>query len=583
MSTVLVVDDKTLFREPIVAALRQEGYETMCAGCGREAIQITNKKCPDLILLDVAMSGMDGLACLAALRADTKTKDVPVIVLTAISERDVVGRAAGLGIQDYLLKSQFALDELLSKIRGQIGPAKRDRARSSSESTTSDHAPAETISVSAEASASPRPIDQANVLKRIRRQLKLRAVPPVLHHVMTLTHSKSSSLDEIAQAIRQDQSLALRLMRVANSSYYASDKPVENPMEAVQRIGLSEVQNIIVTMLAMDRFGQSTPGGLVPQRFWEHSLASANLACMIAEAIDSNDGDQLFLAALLHDIGRMILAEVFPREYNWVLTTSCDRRINLVDVESQVFNMSHVDVTTELLQEWKFPEYIIDAVSSHEHEIENIKLKTRSGRAPIVLAFANRLAHALALGDSGNATIMPFRNHLKALDLDDECISEITERAIEKTKGLELLYASRGDEQLLQPLASELAQQADDEIRMAVIGDDRQFSPVSLFCEQLGWLDGVAPCLAAMCVANEHEVSRCCERIFELENTIETRFGILIVLEDGSAQPSPHLLEDRPCITVELPIRYTDFVSAVTQLWSRLSPSCKSHNVRHYG
>jgi len=123
MSTILVVDDMAVFREPIAAALRQKGYQTICAGNGKEAMGTARQKRPDLILLDVAMPEMDGLTFMEAMQEDPHLQGVPVVLLTAIAERDSVVEAIKLGAREYLLKSQFSLDEMVDRIENCLGQA----------------------------------------------------------------------------------------------------------------------------------------------------------------------------------------------------------------------------------------------------------------------------------------------------------------------------------------------------------------------------------------------------------------------------------------------------------------------------
>ena len=120
MSTILVVDDMAVFREPIAAALRQQGYQAVCAENGREALGAARTHRPDLILLDVAMPVMDGLKFLEAMRQDPNLSQIPVILLTAISERDSVLQAGKLGASDYLLKSQFSLADMFSRVKNRL-------------------------------------------------------------------------------------------------------------------------------------------------------------------------------------------------------------------------------------------------------------------------------------------------------------------------------------------------------------------------------------------------------------------------------------------------------------------------------
>lgn len=111
---ILVVDDEPAVRESLVSSLTFEGYETVEASDGVEALEQVEKEKPDLVVLDVLMPRLDGLTACRRLR--TSGSNVPVLMLTA---RDMVGdRVSGLdaGADDYLVKP-FELDELLARIR----------------------------------------------------------------------------------------------------------------------------------------------------------------------------------------------------------------------------------------------------------------------------------------------------------------------------------------------------------------------------------------------------------------------------------------------------------------------------------
>ena len=126
MSLVLVVDDMALVRELLNAGLKGAGYETQCAADGHAALAAMKARIPDLVLLDLSMPGMGGLAVLESLRASPATAKVPVILLTASGEKENVIKAARWGVQDYLLKSQFSLKELLSRVGKYVPPPKSD-------------------------------------------------------------------------------------------------------------------------------------------------------------------------------------------------------------------------------------------------------------------------------------------------------------------------------------------------------------------------------------------------------------------------------------------------------------------------
>ena len=102
MKTILIVDDSAICREPIAAALRLKGYKTICAADGLDALAALEreKEKPALALLDISMPRMDGITLLAAMRKHPEYKNIPVILLTAVQDRDTVLRARNLGVRD---------------------------------------------------------------------------------------------------------------------------------------------------------------------------------------------------------------------------------------------------------------------------------------------------------------------------------------------------------------------------------------------------------------------------------------------------------------------------------------------------
>ena len=123
MPTVMVVDDIDVMRDVIARLLKREGYQTLTAGSGHEAIDalerntITGVAQPDLILLDVMMPDMDGLDLLERLHGDPRWRSTPVIMLTAVSDTKAINRAQQLGAKAYLVKAAFSVSEMMSHVR----------------------------------------------------------------------------------------------------------------------------------------------------------------------------------------------------------------------------------------------------------------------------------------------------------------------------------------------------------------------------------------------------------------------------------------------------------------------------------
>ena len=127
MPTVMVVDDVDVMRDVLARLLKREGYKTLTAGSGHEAMDVLSHSdepghaVPDLILLDVTMPDIDGLDLLERLHEDTRWRNVPVIMLTAVSDTHSVHRAEQLGAKAYLVKAAFSVSEMMSHVKKYTG------------------------------------------------------------------------------------------------------------------------------------------------------------------------------------------------------------------------------------------------------------------------------------------------------------------------------------------------------------------------------------------------------------------------------------------------------------------------------
>jgi len=561
VKSILVVEDQPIMREPIAAALRREGYQTRCAGNGMEALAVARQEHPDLILLDIAMPVMDGLSCLKQLRVDPKTRGIPVIMLTAAAEREKVLTALQMGIHGYLLKSQFSLQYMLTQIRrhldvpGPQGP----------EPPAGDRRPPEQPEATAAEPALAR-LSKGNVLAHVRQQSEFRGIPPVLQHVLALANSSRSSIDEIAEAIHHDPALTVRILRIANSSFFGAGKAATTLADAAKRIGTSGVRNAVVALSAIEHFADSRNKGLDLQQFWEHSLACATLAQLMSESLRAEVPDQVFLAGLLHDVGRIALSAAFPDHYAHAMRLAAERNVDLTPVEREIFGLTHADITHDFLNRLEVPAVVREAALHHGLGVEDIKRAARSPQSALLVAGANRLAHALVLGESGSAMLCPVQEYLTALGLRREGTLPIVKEAAARTEETKLFYASQDQNAFVESLLHRIASSAAGGVKIAMLGAARAVDPLNLFFERLGWLHPSAPALAVAHVANEGELNQCLGELKELEGRVGVELPLLVASPCASVGPSPEEAGARPCARVAVPGRYQNVLSAVVNL-----------------
>lgn len=114
---VLVVEDDTFLANIYKTKFEMEGFKVIVAENGETGLKEAQKKKPDIILLDILLPKMDGYTVLQALKKDPEVKDIPVIMLTNLGQKDDVEKGLEMGAVDYLIKAHFKPSETVDKVR----------------------------------------------------------------------------------------------------------------------------------------------------------------------------------------------------------------------------------------------------------------------------------------------------------------------------------------------------------------------------------------------------------------------------------------------------------------------------------
>jgi len=114
---IMVVEDEEILLTALKEELTGGGYEVEGAVDGEDGLAKVKTFKPQLILLDLVMPKMDGMEMLQKLKADAETRDVPVVILTNLSDYERISEALSLGAMDYLVKANYKLEDLLEKVK----------------------------------------------------------------------------------------------------------------------------------------------------------------------------------------------------------------------------------------------------------------------------------------------------------------------------------------------------------------------------------------------------------------------------------------------------------------------------------
>jgi putative nucleotidyltransferase with HDIG domain len=234
----------------------------------------------------------------------------------------------------------------------------------------------------------------------------LPTLPDVVHKIVTLVQDENTSAKDLCKLISYDQAISLRLLKVANSAYYGFLREVSTIQHAVVILGFDEVKRLslgIAMFNFMQRTGDET--SLVMDEFWKHSIGCSLAAKIICEKVGI-EPDVTSTASLLHDIGKVVLDNLFSKEYRIVLERSRNEKVSSIDVEKEILGFSHSDVGLWLCSKWKFPPSLILPIAHHhkvdEADQENILRVS-------VVHLADILSKKADIGNNGDNAIPLFQ------------------------------------------------------------------------------------------------------------------------------------------------------------------------------
>lgn len=197
----------------------------------------------------------------------------------------------------------------------------------------------------------------------IKETEHLFSLPDVALRVNQLIDEPSTRPADLAEVILYDAGLSARLLRLVNSAYYARPRPVETVTQAISMIGFRPLRDLILATFAVELFRGLPPERVNMERFWFHGVATGIAARELAKRCGLRDGERLFLAGLLHSIGKLVFFSQCGDDYAEVLRLVDEEGVDVIVAEERVFGFNFAALGSELLHSWRFPESIWKAVA----------------------------------------------------------------------------------------------------------------------------------------------------------------------------------------------------------------------------
>jgi HD-like signal output (HDOD) protein len=194
---------------------------------------------------------------------------------------------------------------------------------------------------------------------------QLPALRPVVVKLLASFDDPRIDTQSLVHEIAEDQALCVRVLRLANSSFYGLPTHVDALREAVMILGFRTVRAVTVAVSLTECFSARPLAGIDPLAFWRH-CAAVGMASREIAAITHRQADVAFTAGVIHDIGLLALLWLYPQAMAGAMANCRDQRVGVVVGEREALGVDHPQVGALLAARWGLPAVLAEAIRYHE-------------------------------------------------------------------------------------------------------------------------------------------------------------------------------------------------------------------------
>lgn len=263
---------------------------------------------------------------------------------------------------------------------------------------------------------------RAALIDIIKDTKSLPTLPGIITKLNSLAANNKSTIQEMARIVSSDQVLSARVLRLVNSPSYGFYR-VSTITNALILLGVDVVKSLAISSSIFEMMEQGIVG------LWEHSMGTGVAANIIARRLQLPEVEEISTAALLHDIGKVIIKIKCEEDYDHLLSWMLTHDRSMLEAERTLLGTDHAEIGTFLARSWYLPEKLVEPISCH-HDVAasaNHQIKTA------VVHVADVLVKGSGFGYSGD-DIVPLIQDVawRKLDMSDELLAEIIEELEEK-------------------------------------------------------------------------------------------------------------------------------------------------------
>jgi putative nucleotidyltransferase with HDIG domain len=210
-------------------------------------------------------------------------------------------------------------------------------------------------------------MDEQQILQQLKKIKDIPTLPTIVFELNKHLENPETSIAKVSDTIEKDQAMALRILKLVNSAFYGFKSRVSNIKNAVVLLGFNAVRNAIVSVSVIN----ALPKNILFQdfemnAFWKHSLAVAVASKNIAQKAGGESPDNCFVGGLLHDVGKVIMAQYFQELFTSAWTRMQNDCVSFYEAEKLELSVDHAMIGAHLADRWALPKGLIEAIRWHK-------------------------------------------------------------------------------------------------------------------------------------------------------------------------------------------------------------------------
>ena len=262
---------------------------------------------------------------------------------------------------------------------------------------------------------------QADFRLRVERLGQLPTLPFVVERIIAMAERPETSAEDLGRLIEKDQVLAAKVLRLANSPFYGFPARIASVSHAVVVLGLNVVKGLTLGATIFDLMKDAGMDHL-----WRHSLGVAMTARILAQHAGQRNTEEVFVAGLLHDLGKVVLFAKMPDLARAVADAARARDLSMQEAEQEVLGLTHADIAGWLAESWRLPIVLKEPMMFHHHPA----LAKVAPKQTAIVHVADVLVQAMGFGSSGDELVPALSpDAWQAVGLRDETLDACLDQA----------------------------------------------------------------------------------------------------------------------------------------------------------